>query len=134
MTTLSGGFAWSETGVQTLRPLYSFNQSPLIQIYGLPALGESRVLGTDESALALHLQLANHFTGASSSAEALSLDGETRRLTLHWRQGLPGNKEWGVELGIWFISNIHPVSEHIEGCPNADKAAKQCINFPCLMD
>lgn len=98
VATLSGSLAWAETSAQTVRPLYSFNQSPLIQIYGLPALGGSRVLGPDESALALHLQLANHFTGASSSAEALSLDGETRRLTLHWRQGLPGNREWGFEL------------------------------------
>jgi hypothetical protein len=44
------------------------------------------------------MQIANHFTGASSSSEILSLDGETRRLTLHWRQGLPGNREWGFEL------------------------------------
>ena len=98
MTVFSGNLSWAETDNRTTRPFYSFNQSPLIQIYGLPALGEARVLGPDESTLALHLQIANHFTGASSSTETLSLDGETRRLTLHWRQGLPGNREWGLEL------------------------------------
>lgn len=98
MTTFCGSFAWAETVTRTIKPLYSFNQSPLIQIYGLPALGESRVLGPDESTLAVHMQIANHFTGSSNGTENLSLDGETRRLTLQWRQGLPGNREWGFEL------------------------------------
>ncbi len=80
------------------RPFYSFNQSPLIQIYGLPALGEARVLGPGASTLAAHMQLSNHFTGSSHGVETLSLDGETRRLTLQWRQGLSGNREWGFEL------------------------------------
>lgn len=95
---LSGGRGWAETPPPVPRPLYSFNQSPLIQIYGLPALGEARVLGPQETTLAVHAQIANHFTGATSSSESLSLDGETRRLTLHWRQGLSGNREWGFEL------------------------------------
>lgn len=98
VTLLPGGFSRAETAFPTPRPFYSFNQSPLIQIYGLPALGESHVLGPEQSTLALHLQIANHFTGASNNTENLSLDGETRRLTLHWRQGLPGNREWGFEL------------------------------------
>jgi hypothetical protein len=98
VTVLSSGLSRAETVFPTPRPLYSFNQSPLIQIYGLPALGESRVLGPEESILAVHLQIANHFTGASNSTENLSLDGETRRLTLHWRQGLSGSGEWGFEL------------------------------------
>lgn len=42
-------------------------------------------------------------------------------------------KELGVKLGSWFISNIHPVNWKVAGCPNADKAVKQCVNFPCLM-
>lgn len=98
MTAFSGGMSWAEADPQTVRPLYSFNQSPLIQIFGLPALGESRVLGPDESTLAVHLQIANHFTGATTSSETISLDGETHRLTLNWRQGLARNREWGFEL------------------------------------
>jgi len=42
-------------------------------------------------------------------------------------------KELGIELGVWFISNLHPARFSVEGCPNADKAVVQCINFPCLM-
>jgi len=42
-------------------------------------------------------------------------------------------KELGVEPGVWFTSNIHPVAQSIEGCPNADQAVRRCINFPCLL-
>jgi len=39
-------------------------------------------------------------------------------------------KELGVSLGVWFVSNIHPATWQVDGCPNADKAVKQCVNFP----
>ena len=97
-TAFSCGLSWAGTESPAVRPLYSFNQSPLIQIYGLPALGEARVLRPEESSLAVHLQIANHFTGTMTDSEVLSLDGETHRLTLVWRQGLPKNREWGFEL------------------------------------
>lgn len=42
-------------------------------------------------------------------------------------------KELGVSLGVWFVSNIHPASWRVEGCPNADRSVKQCVNFPGLM-
>lgn len=42
------------------------------------------------------------------------------------------NKELGLTLGVWFESNIHPISKQVKGCPNADKAVRQCINFPTL--
>jgi len=96
VTAGSGYRAVADTAVP--QPFYSFNQNPLIQIYGLPALGEARVLGPGASTLAAHMQLSNHFTGSSHGVETLSLDGETRRLTLQWRQGLSGNREWGFEL------------------------------------
>ena len=81
-----------------VRPLYGFNQSPLIQIYGLPTLAEAQVLAAGNTALALRLQLSNNFTGAQSTSEILVLDGETNRLILNWRQGLSDGREWGFEL------------------------------------
>lgn len=41
-------------------------------------------------------------------------------------------KELGVSLGVWFVSNIHPANWQVDGCPNADLAVKQCVNFPGL--
>ncbi|GAB4487000.1 MAG: hypothetical protein OHK006_15550 [Thermodesulfovibrionales bacterium] len=42
-------------------------------------------------------------------------------------------REFGIELGIWFSGNLHPVNIRLEDCPNADRAVKQCINFPTLL-
>lgn len=38
----------------------------------------------------------------------------------------------GVVLGVWFVSNVHPVQVQIENCPSADEAVSRCVNFPCL--
>ncbi|MEW6380565.1 MAG: aminotransferase class I/II-fold pyridoxal phosphate-dependent enzyme [bacterium] len=43
-------------------------------------------------------------------------------------------KELGVNIGVWFVTNIHPAQRVVEGCPNANLAVKQCINFPCLIE
>ncbi len=39
-------------------------------------------------------------------------------------------KELGVELGVWFVSNLHPSHIIVQGCPKADRAVRQCVNFP----
>ena len=41
-----------------------------------------------------------------------------------------GRKKLNLELGVWFETNIHPADWPVEGCPMADRAVKQCINFP----
>jgi dTDP-4-amino-4,6-dideoxygalactose transaminase len=41
-------------------------------------------------------------------------------------------KQLGVQLGVWFVSNVHPAAWQVIGCPNADKAVKQCVNFPTI--
>lgn len=46
------------------------------------------------------------------------------------------NKTWaikdlGVEIGVWFVSQMHPTDRPVMGCPNGEKASHQCINFPC---
>ena len=41
-------------------------------------------------------------------------------------------KDLNITLGVWFVSNLHPSRQTVEGCPNADLAVKQCVNFPCL--
>jgi len=40
------------------------------------------------------------------------------------------HKELGISLGVWFVSNIHPASWRVNGCPNANRAVRECINFP----
>jgi dTDP-4-amino-4,6-dideoxygalactose transaminase len=43
-------------------------------------------------------------------------------------------KELRITLGVWFLSNIHPVDWPVEGCPNADKAVQRCVNFPTILN
>ena len=43
-------------------------------------------------------------------------------------------KEMGIFLGVWFISNVHPSTMPVNGCPNADMAVKQCVNFPLVLE
>ena len=81
-----------------VQPLYSFNQSPLIQIYGLPSLGQARVVPQGESNLTLRLQIANNYATGDNNSESVHLDGESHRLTLAWSQGLAGGMDWGFEL------------------------------------
>ena len=42
------------------------------------------------------------------------------------------NNKLGVDIGGWFTGNIHTVHPLKEGYPEANKAVRQCINFPCL--
>lgn len=42
-------------------------------------------------------------------------------------------KELGITLGLWFVTNTHPARWAVKGCPNADRAVKQCVNFPGLL-
>lgn len=53
---------------------------------------------------------------------------QKKKSNLSW-----GQRELGISLGIWFVTNIHPADWRVEGCPNADMAVRQCINFPGLL-
>ena len=79
-------------------PFDTTNQSPLIQIYGLPGLGAPYVLGPSQSRVDLHFEVANHFVGKSTDTESLFLDGETHRTTLKIYRGLTGGREIGIEI------------------------------------
>ena len=41
-------------------------------------------------------------------------------------------EQLGLEPGVWFLSNYHPVPIMLSNCPNAEKAVACCINLPTL--
>lgn len=43
-------------------------------------------------------------------------------------------RELGIHAGVWFQTNIHPVDQTVEECPNADEAVNRCINLPTLLE
>jgi perosamine synthetase len=51
---------------------------------------------------------------------------EEMKKDLKWAEGL------NVIVGVWFVTQLHPVQQKVEGCPNAEIAVKRCINFPTL--
>lgn len=79
-------------------PFYSFDQGPLVQIFGLPALAPARV--TPERAIdaGLSLAVANNFSFDETPSESAKFDGETWRTTLLVRRGFAGGVELGIEL------------------------------------
>lgn len=126
---LACGAAWSvSAGAAEIIPLYNFNQSPFVQIYGLPALGQARVLSKNETNVSVQLQVANNSTAALNNAERLMLDGETHRLTLITRQGFADGHEWGIELpyvshGGGFMDDFIERWHQTFGLPGGNRSA-----------
>ncbi|HWC33216.1 MAG TPA: DegT/DnrJ/EryC1/StrS family aminotransferase [Mycobacteriales bacterium] len=48
------------------------------------------------------------------------------------KQDTSWGRDLGVEVGIWFASQLHPVPGEIESCPNAQHAVEHCVNLPTL--
>jgi len=78
-------------------PLPTFNQSPVIQIFGLPAPDAARILRPGRHQARVSLEAANSFLSLSSANESLKLDGETHRVALTFKTRV-GDTEWGVEV------------------------------------
>ena len=85
-------------------PFRTSNQSPLVMIYGLPSIGDARVLSKGEKELALVFDLANLYVDNSAANERIILDGETYRLNLTGRLGIASRFEAGFELP-WIFQN-----------------------------
>ncbi len=81
-----------------LYPLGTRNQSPLVQIFGLPYAETPRVLENGRIAASLSLNAASNFSGSTTGAEGIMLDGETYRYTLALRYGLGRRAEVGLDI------------------------------------
>jgi len=79
-------------------PFFTFNQSPLVQLYGLPAIEEARILDPGEQRYRLQADIANNYAVGRSGTESIVLDGETTRLTLAFSGHGGRNFEWGLQI------------------------------------
>ncbi len=95
---LGGALAPPAASAVGVIPFYSFDQGPLVQIFGLPALGPARVVPERATDIGLSLAVANNFSFGETSNETASLDGETWRTTLLARRGFAHGVELGIEL------------------------------------
>ncbi|MGB9700211.1 MAG: DUF3187 family protein [Thermodesulfobacteriota bacterium] len=99
-----------------LCPFFTQNQSPLIQIYGLPSLGSASLLPHKKGDLRLTLDYASNYVADANNRETLLLDGESARFTIGGKYGLQKAIEVGLEIPLisWgggflddFIINYH---------------------------
>src|SRR5512138_106291 len=76
-------------------PFPTSNQSPLAQIFGLPAAGPASVLPAGNYALDVSQDIASNFAHDETSRENILLDGESYRTTLILRRGIGRDLEAG---------------------------------------
>ncbi|MEJ2033278.1 MAG: DUF3187 family protein [Deltaproteobacteria bacterium] len=79
-------------------PFPSRHLNPLVQVFGLPAAEPAKLLPSGRVSTRLSFEGANNFSLDSSPSQQLTLDGETYRVTLALRLGLPKRFEVGIDL------------------------------------
>jgi len=83
-----------------LGPFNTFDQSPVVQIYGLPAQESATVLPKGGNLGRIALDVASNNAIDNSSRESILLDGESWRTTLTVRRGFYDRFEAGIDLPI----------------------------------
>jgi len=81
-----------------ITPFRTINQSPLTQIFGLPAETGATITPPGHLTVAFSQDIANDFALSSSSNESIHLDGESYRWTLATRYGIADGFEAGIEI------------------------------------
>ena len=81
-----------------ITPFYTQNQSPMAQIFGLPAAGDAAVLAKGRFSALLATDVASSFAQDNSSREDILLDGENYRFTLALRYGITDRIEAGIDI------------------------------------
>ena len=91
----SVGYAVAEMDIT---PFGTSNQSPLVQIYGLPHDTGADIVPAGKFHVSLNQDLSSNYTVSSNSHEQILLDGETYRLAFAARYGVAPRWEVGVEI------------------------------------
>lgn len=81
-----------------ITPFRITNQSPLIQVFGLPSESAPTVAPKGRLRLGLTMDVASSYTASGSSSEQVLLDGESYRWTLSAYYGLTDRIEAGLEI------------------------------------
>jgi hypothetical protein len=81
-----------------ITPFRTVNQSPLSQIYGVPAESSALVTPAGRITVSLTQDIASEYTTSRTNYEKIVLDGESYRWTLSARYGLGGRFEAGIEI------------------------------------
>lgn len=83
-----------------ITPFETYNQSALVQIFGLPAPGRAKVLKKGEIEGRVAIDWANNYAHDSTDTETIMLDGESFRTTMIFGYGIADRFEAGLELPV----------------------------------
>jgi hypothetical protein len=124
-----------------ITPFKTVNQSPLIQIYGLPRDSGTDIVAPGIFHIQLNQDLASNYTVNRTAREQITLDGETYRVTFTARYGLSTKSEIGVEIpyiihGSGFLDSFIIGWHNTFGLPQGGRniAPKNRINFSYRKD
>jgi len=81
-----------------ITPFYTQNQSPVIQIFGLPSVGEPSLVAARKADLRWIVNHASNFIEDQTPRESIILDGESTRISLDVRYGISKNFEVGLAI------------------------------------
>ena len=85
-------------GAVEIVPFYTINQSPLIQIHGLPPIDNARLVAVGRVEGIASADVANNFAINSNNTERITLDGESYRFVLAARYGIAKGFECGIDI------------------------------------
>ncbi|HEY5522163.1 MAG TPA: DUF3187 family protein [Desulfuromonadaceae bacterium] len=124
-----------------ITPFKTGNQSPLVQIYGLPHDTGADIAPPGTFHVSLNQDLSSNYTVHSSSREQVTLDGETYRMAFATRYGIAPHWEVGVEIpyviqGGGFLDSFVIDWHNIFGLPQGgrDNAPKNRVNYSYRKD
>ncbi len=124
-----------------ITPFSTSNQSPLVQIYGLPHDTSANIVPSGAFQFVLNQDLASNYTVNKNSHEKMTLDGETYRTTFSVRYGIAPRWEAGIEipylvLGGGFLDSFVIDWHNTFGLPQGgrDTASKNRVNYSYLKD
>jgi len=81
-------------------PFYTFNQSPVAQIFGLPAAESSTVQLPGKLWSLFAFDVANNYSIDDSPRDSMLIDAESYRLTFALRYGIAQKFELGLDLPL----------------------------------
>lgn len=79
-------------------PFYTFDQSPLVQVHGLPPIDNARLVSVGRVEGIVSADVASNFAIDSNNTERITLDGETYRFVLAARYGIAKGFECGIDI------------------------------------
>lgn len=124
-----------------ITPFRTVNQSPLAQIFGLPAETGATITPTGHFSVSLTQDVASQFTFSESAREGIILDGESYRWTLAARYGIGPRFEAGIEIPYiiygggfldGFVEEWHNIFQLPQG--GRDSAPRDRLNFSHAKD